>query len=379
MSGSLNDYSTWIRGNFPSEIVTGIGMGADGNKNIHTSTVLEYELYMTPSSSPSIPTSPSTPAVPIPADEVPDLVHPIRNPAYRQLSQRYGENPNFYSEYKIDGVPLRGHEGLDFMTPEWSEIVSVDNGIVTEAADQGNEGYGKYIKVVHDWGETVYAHLNSLIVKVGDRVQAGQLLGYSGNTGNSSGPHLHFGMRKKPYNRKDGMGGYIDPVPYLQDSVVEPPITSPQPMPPPSAQQPEDSGPGTQEILGMLKEAAEEFDLDWRLLASLVHAESSFDPKALNSYTDARGLGQITPIAEEDIEKAIGEIDVWNPKDNLRGTAYYLKWCIKQMGTVRMGLWAYQMGVQAVKDSDNAIPLEVLAYASKIIHGREMLTIAGVK
>lgn len=375
MSGSLNDYSTWMGIGYPSEIVTGIGMGADGNKNVHTSTILEFEKYVyqgssTPPEAPSYNPPPVTYPMPVSG-----LTHPVKNPSLRGLSQYYGENEEVYRQYKIDGVPLHGHEGLDFLTPVGSEILSVDSGRVVEAADQGNKGYGKYVKVAHDWGETVYAHLNQIAVKVGDQVVPGHLLGFSGNTGNTTGPHLHFGMRVKPFDRRDGMGGYVDPLPYLYSGNSS--STPPKPPPPDSGSVPADPVPGTQDLLNLVRGAAKEFGVDWKILASLIHAESSFNPKAWNESTDAFGLGQITEMAEKDIQAAIGPINISDPKDNIRGTAWYLAWCIKQMGSVRMGLWAYQMGVQAVRDSDNVLPMEVLNYASKIIHGKEMLDLVG--
>lgn len=67
----------------------------------------------------------------------------------------------------------------------------------------------------HAWGESIYAHLSSVGVVVGQNVGRGERLGVSGNTGNSSGPHLHFAVRINPYRRGDGWGGYRDPLPYL--------------------------------------------------------------------------------------------------------------------------------------------------------------------
>ena len=75
--------------------------------------------------------------------------------------------------------------------------------------------YGKHIKIQHSWGESVYAHLNDIDVKLNDTVSRGSKIGDSGNTGNSTGPHLHFGIRLNGYNRLDGMVGFIDPLPFL--------------------------------------------------------------------------------------------------------------------------------------------------------------------
>lgn len=151
------------------------------------------------------------------------LTHPVRDPQYRRVTQAFGARPEYYSQYTIDGVPLKGHEGVDFGTPVGTVIVAVDSGVVTEVGDQGSKGYGKWVKVVHDdWGETVYAHLSRQTVRVGDKVSKGDPIGVSGETGNTRGAHLHFGLRVNPYDRRDGWGGYEDPMPYLLRQSVAP-------------------------------------------------------------------------------------------------------------------------------------------------------------
>jgi hypothetical protein len=75
-------------------------------------------------------------------------------------------------------------------------------------------GFGNYI-LLGRWGESIYAHLSAVEVSVGQNVTRGQLIGRSGNTGASTGPHLHFAIRIHPYSRADGWGGFSDPLPYL--------------------------------------------------------------------------------------------------------------------------------------------------------------------
>lgn len=88
----------------------------------------------------------------------------------------------------------RNHDGIDIGADENSNIYAVDDGTVTCA--QYVNGYGNYIEITHDNGfETAYAHCNSIVVKVGDRVEKGQLIAYVGSTGNSTGPHLHFEVK----------------------------------------------------------------------------------------------------------------------------------------------------------------------------------------
>jgi murein DD-endopeptidase MepM/ murein hydrolase activator NlpD len=95
----------------------------------------------------------------------------------------------------------RGHNGVDFGTPIGTKIVSSLGGVVVETGDTDYhngvrtacQSYGKWVLVRHGNGlSTLYAHLSSIAVSAGQRVETGQFLGNSGNTGFSTGPHLHF-------------------------------------------------------------------------------------------------------------------------------------------------------------------------------------------
>ena len=91
--------------------------------------------------------------------------------------------------------PENGHPGIDFAAEEGAEIYAVAGGIVT-AADYDAEK-GNYVVLDHGGGlETEYQHLKSLLVSAGQAVVQGQVLGYVGSTGNSTGPHLHFEARQ---------------------------------------------------------------------------------------------------------------------------------------------------------------------------------------
>jgi len=134
----------------------------------------------------------------------------------KHITQKFGETRYFnYSVYKIGGVALKGHNGIDLRAETSTETVAVDDGFAQEVIDQGKIGYGKYIKLIHSWGESVYAHLSQFKIRQGTEVKKGQVIALSGNTGNSTGPHLHFAIRVNPYTRGDGWGGYSDPEPYL--------------------------------------------------------------------------------------------------------------------------------------------------------------------
>ena len=141
------------------------------------------------------------------------LIYPLRYPP--RVNQYFGENPQDYSKYKIDGVPLKGHEGIDLDCESGTEVVACEDGFAQEVVDQGKIGYGRYVKLIHSWGETVYAHFKSFNIKQGEQVKRGQTIGFGDSTGNSTGNHLHLGVRVNPYNRKDGWGGYSDPAPLL--------------------------------------------------------------------------------------------------------------------------------------------------------------------
>lgn len=106
------------------------------------------------------------------------------------LSQRFGQRPEYYSQF---GAP--GHNGIDIAAAEGTPILAVADGVVDWIAEDPN--YGKYIRVWHEHlgMHTFYAHLSDFVVEGGQRVQQGQVIAKMGNTGKSTGPHLHFEIR----------------------------------------------------------------------------------------------------------------------------------------------------------------------------------------
>jgi murein DD-endopeptidase MepM/ murein hydrolase activator NlpD len=106
--------------------------------------------------------------------------------------------PHFYKVSANFGPRGRKHhDGVDIPAPKGTPIISVDDGVVIYS-DNGIRGYGNMIVIAHaDDIFTVYAHNKSNKVDKGDRVSRGQLIAEVGNTGRSTGPHLHFEIRVK--------------------------------------------------------------------------------------------------------------------------------------------------------------------------------------
>lgn len=99
------------------------------------------------------------------------------------------------------------HTGLDFGAPMGTPVYATADGVVTNAA-HGANGYGLCVDVQHGFGfETKYAHLSKINVQPGQKVKRGDLIAYSGNSGLSKGPHLHYEIKKG--------GSKIDPIDYF--------------------------------------------------------------------------------------------------------------------------------------------------------------------
>ncbi len=118
----------------------------------------------------------------------------FKMPYYGTLTSRYGS-------YRSRGTP---HTGIDLAGPTGGNICAADGGTVSFAG--WNNSYGYLVKIKHSNGyETYYAHCSKLLVSTGDKVYQGQVIALLGNTGNSTGPHLHFELRRNgspvnPYN-----------------------------------------------------------------------------------------------------------------------------------------------------------------------------------
>lgn len=120
-------------------------------------------------------------------------------------------NPRITSGYGMRKHPVTGlqafHNGIDLAGTIGQVIAAPADGIVTNVSTSATGGNQLIIK--HDNGFTTgYAHLQRSAVAVGQRVTTAQVIAYIGNTGASTGPHLHFTVR-------DASGQYVNPVDYL--------------------------------------------------------------------------------------------------------------------------------------------------------------------
>ena len=113
----------------------------------------------------------------------------------------------------VSGLWSSSHTGLDFAAPSGTPIRSVADGVVTEAGYDGSYGY-KTVVTLPDGSEVWYCHQDSLGVSKGQSLSAGEVLGYVGMTGNTTGSHLHLEVRqgKQP----------VDPESYLAAQGIAP-------------------------------------------------------------------------------------------------------------------------------------------------------------
>ncbi|MBC1342374.1 peptidoglycan DD-metalloendopeptidase family protein [Listeria welshimeri] len=128
------------------------------------------------------------------------------------------DNPHVTSQFSDRINPVTGvaesHKGIDFGEPAGTPIKASDGGTIifsgSGTSGSGYGGYGNVVHIAHESGEyTLYAHMQKTNVKEGDTVKQGDVIGFVGSTGQSTGNHLHFEIRKEM------MGGQVDPAPIL--------------------------------------------------------------------------------------------------------------------------------------------------------------------
>jgi murein DD-endopeptidase MepM/ murein hydrolase activator NlpD len=104
---------------------------------------------------------------------------------------------------------LRGHKGIDLAAPTGTPVYATADGLVSKA--EWFSSYGNFIAIAHGAElETRFGHLSRMAVSAGQRVRKGDLIGYVGSTGRSTGPHLHYEVRVA--------GMAVDPTPYMTET-----------------------------------------------------------------------------------------------------------------------------------------------------------------
>jgi murein DD-endopeptidase MepM/ murein hydrolase activator NlpD len=132
----------------------------------------------------------------------------------------------FYAKYGMDG-----HNGLDFSCATGTALYAPCDG--TAQVEPDRNGYGNTVRIWTEYGdgskrEVVLGHMKSFSVKNGEKVKAGKRIGSTGNTGASTGPHLHLGVRfwngAGVLNYGNGYFGYVDPKPMFDPDVWKLPV-----------------------------------------------------------------------------------------------------------------------------------------------------------
>ena len=116
-------------------------------------------------------------------------VQPVANKDLKRMASGFGKR--IHPVYKTEMM----HWGMDFSATTGTEIYATGNGVIKEVKYQ--KGYGKHIVIDHGYGyETYYAHMSKFNVRRGQEVKRGEIIGYVGNTGTSTAPHLHYEVHK---------------------------------------------------------------------------------------------------------------------------------------------------------------------------------------
>jgi len=140
-------------------------------------------------------------------------IQPISEKYLRAMASGYG-----YRRDPIYGT-TKFHEGMDFSSPIGTPVYATGDGTVTHAAWQSS--YGNLIEISHGYNYTTrYAHLSQIMVKPGQNVKRGDLIGKVGNTGKSTGPHLHYEVRFRGQPQNPVNYYYYDLTPEEYDRMI---------------------------------------------------------------------------------------------------------------------------------------------------------------
>ena len=133
-------------------------------------------------------------------------IQPVSNKDLKQIASGFG--------YRIDPVykVTKFHAGLDFAAPQGTPIYATADGRV-RSSGMDNGGYGNHVIIDHGYGyETLYGHMVRIKVRAGNSIKRGELIGWVGNTGKSTGPHCHYEVHRK--------GTPVDPIYFFYNDLT---------------------------------------------------------------------------------------------------------------------------------------------------------------
>ena len=133
-------------------------------------------------------------------------IQPVSNKNLNRVASGFGYRVDpLYKDYRL-------HAGLDFAAPSGTPIYATADGVV-QAAGFNTDGYGNKVVINHGYGyQTLYGHMVRVKAKAGQRVKRGEVIGYIGSTGKSTGPHCHYEVIKR--------GTKVDPVYYFYNDLT---------------------------------------------------------------------------------------------------------------------------------------------------------------
>ncbi len=134
-------------------------------------------------------------------------IQPVAIKDLRRIAGYYGMR--MHPIYKI----RMHHSGMDFTAPRGTDVYSTGNGVVSRVVkSRSRRDYGTFIEIDHGYGyQTLYAHLDEVLVRRGQEVKRGDVIGLVGNTGASTAPHLHYEVKRN--------GRAIDPINYYYGDI----------------------------------------------------------------------------------------------------------------------------------------------------------------
>lgn len=368
-----------------TSLIQGLGAGSSAPQSLGSGALTPMELVLVPLQGGSTASSLSA----LLGGQVGTAGATLQMPFQGQAALTQGFGPtSFSAEPAYDGYS-HFHTGLDFGVPVDTPIDAAGAGKVV-AAGWDSTGYGNRVIIDHGNGRlTLYGHLDKITVHAGDQVAAGQRIGLSGSTGNSTGPHLHFGLQVN--------GQWVDPTAALTANAGAPASTLLQelgggdlttaglgtpatlnggipvglvmlPTTTPAnsySAAPASTGPLADPALsGLITQAAQASGLPGSLVAAVVQTESGGNPQAVSS-SGAKGLMQLM----DGTAAEFGVTNAFDPQQNLNAGSQYLSSLLqKYQGNEQLAVAAYNAGSGAVDQYGGVPPYpETQQYVQKVL------------